>query len=62
MRGEGISVGWITGRERGHEIGRHVPLVLEEDPEVRFRDVPQEDLGCLRNLLVHPNLPDPCPD
>src|SRR5712692_2327341 len=36
--------------------------MLEEDREVRFRDVPQEDLGCARYLLPHPDLPDPRPD
>src|SRR5206468_3206339 len=60
--GEGTLVVWITGRERGHEIGRRVPLLLKENREIRFRDVSQEDLGSPRNLLLHANLPDPCPD
>src|SRR5712692_10971724 len=49
-------VGRVPCGERVHVVGGRISLKIEEDGEIRFRDIPQADLDPSGNRLLHPNL------
>src|SRR5207245_5250969 len=60
--GERLLVGRVPCGERGHVVGGRISLKIEEDREIRFRDIPQADLDPSRNRLLYPNLASPLYD